>query len=71
MTELVLRIYGYMKMHRMTCIFSFIVFTLLLLLSVSRLSYKEDIADFLPMDSQHQNALKVYQDISGANKVFA
>ncbi len=71
MTELVLRIYGYMKTHRMARILSFVAFTLLLLLSVSRLSYKEDIADFLPMDSQHQNAMKVYQDISGANKVFA
>lgn len=36
-----------------------------------RLGYKEDIADFLPIDSEHHNALKVYQNISGANKVFA
>ena len=71
MTNLILRIYDYMKMHRMTCVLSFIVFTLLLALSVSRLSYKEDIADFLPIDSDHHNALKVYQDISGANKIFA
>jgi len=71
MTDFVLKIYGYMKMHRWACVFSFIAFTLLLVLSVSRLNYKEDIADFLPIDSDHHNALKVYQDISGANKVFA
>lgn len=71
MTELILRLYGYLKSHRMSCICSFVALTLLLLLSVSRLNYKEDIADFLPMDSNHQNAMKVYQDISGANKIFA
>lgn len=58
-------------MHRSVCILSFVVVTLLLMLSVLRLNYKEDIADFLPLDPQHQNAMKVYQDISGANKIFA
>ena len=58
-------------MHRPVCILSFVVVTLLLILSVLRLNYKEDIADFLPLDPQHQNAMKVYQDISGANKIFA
>lgn len=71
MTELILKLYSYLKVHRMSCICSFAALTLLLLLAISRLSYKEDIADFLPMDSEHQNAMKVYQDISGANKIFA
>ena len=60
-----------MKAHRMVCVLSFVVLTLLLALSVSRLGYKEDIADFLPVDSKHHNAMKVYQNISGANKIFA
>ena len=71
MTKIILRIYEYMRVHKMSCISSFVALTLLLLLSVSRLNYKEDIADFLPMDSQRQDAMKVYQDISGANKIFA
>lgn len=71
MTELILRLYGYLKVHRMMGLGSFVALTLLLALSVSRLGYKEDIADFLPVDSEHQNAMKVYQDISGANKIFA
>lgn len=58
-------------MRRLMCILSFVALTLLLVLSVLRLNYKEDIADFLPLDPQHQNAMKVYQDISGANKIFA
>ena len=71
MTEFILKTYAYMKGHRMTCLFSFMAISLLLVFSVSRLEYKEDIADFLPIDSEHHNALKVFQDISGANKVFA
>ena len=71
MTEIILNIYRYFRVHRLVCILSFGVVTLLLALSVLRLDYKEDIADFLPLDSQRQNAMKVYQDISGANKIFA
>ena len=71
MTETIQRLYDYMKAHRMLCVLSFAVVTLLLVMSVLRLNYKEDIADFLPVDSEHHNALKVYQDISGANKIFA
>ncbi len=71
MTDFILRIFTYIRAHRLHGVLSFVAFTLLLVLSVARLDYKEDIADFLPLDSQHHNALKVYQDISGANKVFA
>lgn len=46
MPEFILKLYDYMKMHRMTCFFSFVVITLLLVMSVLRLGYKEDIADF-------------------------
>ncbi len=70
MTDIILNIYGYLKMHRLMCILSLVVVTLVLMISVLRLSYKEDIADFLPLDPQHENAMKVYQDISGANKLF-
>ena len=71
MTTLVLKIYDMMRRHRALCLLSFLVVTLLLVASVMRLRYKEDISDFLPLDSRHQHALKVYQDISGANRLFA
>lgn len=35
------------------------------------LSYKEDISDFLPLDEDNQIALSVYQDVSGANRIYA
>lgn len=34
------------------------------------LSYKEDISDFLPFDTQGREALEVYQDISGADRLI-
>ena len=71
MTELVLRIYTYLKKNKMTALLSFLLVTALLVMSVLRLNYKEDIADFLPLDGNHHNALNVYQDIAGANKIFA
>ena len=71
MTEPILHLYNYMKAHKLVAVLSFMIVTLLLVVSVLRLGYKEDIADFLPVDSNHHNALKVYQDISGANKIFA
>ncbi len=49
----------------------FLVVTVALVLSVLTLSYKEDISDFLPLDKDNKTALAVYQDISGANKIYA
>ena len=57
-------------MHRFMRLFSFLVTTALLVALILTLQYKEDISDFLPLSSTHQSGLKVYQDISGANKIF-
>ena len=45
--------------------------TTVLVLSILSLSYKEDISDFLPLDEKNQTALSIYQDVSGANKIYA
>ena len=71
MTELILKIYTYLRKNRITALLSFLLITALLILSVLRLNDKEDIADFLPLDGNHHNALNVYQNIAGANKIFA
>lgn len=49
----------------------FLIMTIGLIASVMTLSYKEDISDFLPLDEKNQTALSIYQDISGANKIYA
>ena len=35
-----------------------------------RLSYKEDIQDFLPLSEMERERMAVYQDISGMNHLF-
>ena len=49
----------------------FLILTTALVISILSLSYKEDISDFLPLDEKNQTALSVYQDVSGANKIYA
>ena len=60
MKDVVLRIYDWMNGHRWWCGASFVVVTLLMVLSVTRLSYKEDIRDFLPLDEAERAALNDY-----------
>ena len=60
MINLALRIYDWMSGHRCWCLASLAVVTLLMLLSVTRLSYREDIRDFLPLDEKERAALNDY-----------
>lgn len=71
MTEFVLNAYRFMRSHPTLRWLSLGLSMLLMVALVTRLSYKEDISDFLPLDSEHHNALNVYQNISGANNLFA
>ena len=60
MINLALRIYDWMSGHRWWCLASLAVVTLLMVLSVTRLSYREDIRDFLPLDEKEREALNDY-----------
>ena len=60
MINLALRIFDWMSGHRWWCVASLAVVTLLMVLSVTRLSYKEDIRDFLPLDEEERAALSDY-----------
>lgn len=71
MKNLLMKLYDYMAAHKIVSASSFVILTLLLVFSFLRLGYKEDISDFLPVDDNSQQALRVYQDTSGANKIFA
>lgn len=71
MSKLALKIYDLLSRHPRWCVLSFLAITAILFALMLRLNFKEDIADFLPLDNQQQEALSVYQDISGANKILA
>ena len=60
MISLALRIYDWMSGHRWWCLASLAVVTLLMVLSVTCLSYREDIRDFLPLDEKEREALNDY-----------
>ncbi len=68
-THLGVRIYDWMAGHRCWCLLSLLASTLVLLALVSRLEFREDIADFLPLDGERQELLSLYQEAAGANRI--
>ncbi len=71
MSKLIIKIYDYFRKHPIAGWALFIVSTVAMICSVLTLNYKEDISDFLPLDEDNHTALSVYQDISGANNIYA
>lgn len=71
MIRFVIRLYDYMAAHKRLCVLSFVIVTFVFIGSLVRLDYKEDISAFLPVNGNEKEALSVYQDISGANRIFA
>ena len=71
MATVVLRLYHFFRKHPWLCFLLFLVISAFLVLQVTRINYKEDISDFLPLKGKNQDALRVYQDISGANNMIA
>ncbi|MBQ5352605.1 MAG: MMPL family transporter, partial [Bacteroidaceae bacterium] len=67
---MILRIYDYFSKHKPMLFASLALITIVLVASVVRLSYKEDISDFLPVGTSDRESLAVYQNISGANRLF-
>lgn len=67
----ILFIYDYFKKHRLQRTLLLCIVTALLSALILRLHFQEDISAFLPLDEQHKEALQVYQDVSGANRLLA
>ena len=70
MIRILLKIFDFLKTRKLVCALSFLVVSVLLVFQVMQLNYKEDISDFLPLEGNNLKALKVYQDIAGANKLI-
>ena len=64
------KLYVFFREHAFARWASLLAITLILLASVLRLSYKEDIQDFLPLSEADRARMAVYQDISGMNRLF-
>lgn len=71
MSKTILLIYDYFKRHRLFAWSLCAFLTVGFILSILTIHFKEDISDFLPLDEENHTALSVYQDISGANRIYA
>lgn len=71
MIKLILYIYDRFRKFPVIAWLTFLVITIIAIVLITRLQYKEDISDFLPLDEYNQTSLSAYQDISGANKIYA
>ncbi len=69
-TKLFLGIYDFMARHSKVRWLLLFVSTALLLVLMFRLRYKEDISDFLPLGQRHAEALRIYQRMSAADRIF-
>ena len=67
---IILKIFDFFRERAIARWASLIALTLAILASILRLSYKEDIQDFLPFSQTNRERMAVYQDISGMNRLF-
>lgn len=65
-----IKIYDYFAEHRKTLWIIFAVVTVLLLRLTVTLRLSEDITDFLPLGSDESEALGVYRNISGMDRII-
>lgn len=70
MSRLVLKVFDFFHAHRSLMCLILIFATVLLCVLVKRVSYKEDISDFLPFNSRDQDAMRIYQAVSGADNIL-
>ncbi len=67
---MVLKMFDFFRRHAFIRWASLVGVTMMMLASVMRLSYKEDILDFLPLDETDRQRMAIYEDISGMNRLF-
>lgn len=67
---MIFRIYDYLTNHTKAVWMSLVATFLLFAMAIANFRFSEDVADFLPLDNTEQEALAVYQNISGANRLY-
>lgn len=68
--RLIFRIYDYFATHTRMMWGSLLALLILMAVAISQIRFSEDISDFLPLENSEQEALAVYQNISGANRLY-
>ena len=62
MTSIVLKIYQYMSGHKGLCLLLFLAISAFLVLQVTRVTYKEDISDFLESVKNRKFGVCIYTE---------
>ncbi|MDR2130206.1 MAG: 1-acyl-sn-glycerol-3-phosphate acyltransferase [Odoribacteraceae bacterium] len=70
MTRLFVSIHAYLLSHRKCLYLSLLLVTAGALLALSRLEYKEDIADFLPSNAANDRVNAVYRHVGNSNHII-
>lgn len=70
MIKIILHIYDFFCSHKGLGLGLVLALTAALVWLISALGYREDISDFLPLDSRNQAAMGIYQQISGSDRVI-
>lgn len=70
MVNLLLKIYDYFRTRQWLFIITVVIAVVVLISRTLTLDYKEDIYDFLPIESDYQKSLNIFQNISSAEKIF-
>ena len=68
--KLILKIYDYFKAHGRVLWLSLFLVMVILVCLLTRLKFSENISDFMPLEKSEQEALEVYQNISGASRLY-
>jgi len=68
---MIIKLYDWLHKHNLARWGLLSVLTVIFIFSASRLSFQEDILDFLPLGTSDRDNLSIYQDISGANQIIA
>lgn len=71
MVRLILRIYDYLSGRRWLTYAILVATVMVLNILLLRVHYQEDISAFLPLDSRGQKSARVYQTLSGSDRIVA
>ncbi|MCF0166412.1 MAG: MMPL family transporter [Bacteroidales bacterium] len=66
----ILGTYGFFSHHKLALWLSLAIITAALAALSLRMHYSEDISDFLPLSPSENEAVEVYQEISGASRII-
>lgn len=69
MSKIVLALYDFLLRHKAVYRSLLIGLVAVCALLVWRMDYKEDISDFLPLTDRQKQAMTIYQEISGAERI--